>query len=118
MPERVYALRRHGLTALCLTQLLIDMHSLAQTPSASLHVMSNQVAIQTFPVRLQDFEKGEVKQFKKSCQWYQTVAQRLAGSGHCLDVFACSLDQVGIAEMHEAISSSGEYRVALCRNQS
>ena len=57
---------------------------------------------------MQDFEKGEVKQFKKACQWYQTLAQRLSGSGHCLDVFACSLDQVGIAEMHEAISSSGE----------
>ena len=56
---------------------------------------------------LQDFEKGEVKQFKKACQWYQTLAERLGGSGHCLDVFACSLDQVGIAEMHSAISSSG-----------
>lgn len=93
------------------------MHSTAQTPSASLRDISNHVAMHTFPVHLQDFEKGEVKQFKKACQWYQTVAQRLAGSGHCLDVFACSLDQVGIAEMHEAISSSGEYMVVLCRDQ-
>ena len=57
---------------------------------------------------LQDFEKGDVKQFRKACQWYETLGQRMAGSGHCLDVFACSLDQVGIAEMHDAISVTGE----------
>ncbi|KAL3133000.1 hypothetical protein ABBQ38_006909 [Trebouxia sp. C0009 RCD-2024] len=54
-----------------------------------------------------DFEKGEVKQFKKSWLWYENLAQRMAGSGHCLDVFACSLDQVGIAEMHEAVAKTG-----------
>lgn len=57
---------------------------------------------------LQDFEKGEVKQFKKSWLWYENLAQRMAGSGHCLDVFACSLDQVGIAEMHEAVAKTGQ----------
>ena len=57
---------------------------------------------------MQDFEKGEVKQFKKAWLWYENLAQRMAGSGHCLDVFACSLDQVGIAEMHEAIAKTGQ----------
>lgn len=56
---------------------------------------------------MQDFEKGEVKQFKKAWLYYENLAQRMAGSGHCLDVFACSLDQVGIAEMHEAIAKTG-----------
>ena len=57
---------------------------------------------------MQDFEKGEVKQFKKAWLWYENLAQRMAGSGHCLDVFACSLDQVGIAEMHEAVAKTGQ----------
>lgn len=57
---------------------------------------------------MQDFEKGEVKQFKKAWLWYEKLAERMAGSGHCLDVFACSLDQVGIAEMHEAIAKTGQ----------
>ena len=48
-----------------------------------------------------------MKQFKKACQWYETLGQRMEGSGHCLDVFACSLDQVGIAEMHAAVSVTG-----------
>ena len=57
---------------------------------------------------LQDFEKSAgVKQFKKACQWYESLGRRMAGSGHCLDVFACSLDQVGIAEMHDAVSVTG-----------
>ena len=56
----------------------------------------------------QDFEKSTgVKQFKKACQWYESLGRRMAGSGHCLDVFACSLDQVGIAEMHDAVSVTG-----------
>ncbi len=48
-----------------------------------------------------------MKQFRKACQWYETLGRRMAGSGHCLDVFACSLDQVGIAEMHDAVSVTG-----------
>ena len=57
---------------------------------------------------LQDFEKSAgVKQFKKACQWYESLGRRMAGSGHCLDVFACSLDQVGVAEMHDAVSVTG-----------
>lgn len=64
---------------------------------------------------LQDFEKGEVKQFKKAWLWYEKLAQRMAGSGHCLDVFACSLDQVGIAEMHEAIAKTGQHAAATTR---
>ncbi|DBA70425.1 TPA: hypothetical protein ACH3X2_011834 [Trebouxia sp. C0005] len=55
-----------------------------------------------------DFEKSAgVKQFKKACQWYESLGRRMAGSGHCLDVFACSLDQVGVAEMHDAVSVTG-----------
>ncbi len=64
---------------------------------------------------LQDFEKSAgVKQFKKACQWYESLGRRMAGSGHCLDVFACSLDQVGIAEMHDAVSITGLLAAPAC----
>ena len=64
---------------------------------------------------LQDFEKSAgVKEFRKACQWYETLGRRMAGSGHCLDVFACSLDQVGIAEMHDAVSVTGLNMVLVC----
>ena len=62
----------------------------------------------------QDFEKGDVKQFRKACQWYETLGQSMASSGHCLDVFACSLDQVGIAEMHDAVSVTGDLDMCAC----
>jgi len=76
-------------------------------------IMVSELQIQTTNVKkcmhgLQDFEKSAgVKQFKKACQWYESLGRRMAGSGHCLDVFACSLDQVGIAEMHDAVSVTG-----------
>ena len=63
---------------------------------------------------LQDFEKGDLKQFKKAWLWYETLAQRMAGSGHCLDVFACSLDQVGIAEMNESVAKTVPKATAKC----
>lgn len=64
---------------------------------------------------LQDFEKSAgVKEFRKACQWYETLGWRMAGSGHCLDVFACSLDQVGIAEMHDAVSVTGVNMLLVC----
>ena len=56
----------------------------------------------------QDFEKGSVKQFMKSVQYYDELGARLIKAGHCLDVFSCSLDQVGLAEMHPAVNTSGD----------
>lgn len=56
---------------------------------------------------LQDFAKDDVKLFKRSLTFYEGLATRLGLAGHCLDVFACSLDQVGLAEMHPAVASTG-----------
>ena len=56
---------------------------------------------------LQDFEKGSLRHFQQALKHYDGLADRMNKSGHCLDVFACSLDQVGIAEMHPAVHYTG-----------
>ena len=55
--------------------------------------------------------KDDIQHYKKAVKYYDQVADRLTTAGHCLDVFACSLDQVGLAEMHPAVAASGG---ALC----
>ena len=55
----------------------------------------------------QDFEKGSVKQFMRSVKHYDGLADRMNRAGHSLHVFACSLDQVGLAEMHPAVHYTG-----------
>lgn len=59
---------------------------------------------------VQDFEKGHVKQFTKAVKHYDELADRLNKAGHSLSVFACSLDQVGLAEMHPAVHYTGKQR--------
>lgn len=56
---------------------------------------------------MQDLDKGETRAFKKARLFYEGLTDRLVASGHTLDVFACSLDQVGLAEMRPAISGTG-----------
>ena len=55
----------------------------------------------------QDFEKGAIKYFRKSVKYYEGIAKRLVDNGQCLDVFACALDQVGLAEMQPAVQQTG-----------
>ena len=57
---------------------------------------------------MQDFEKGNIQRFAKSLSHYDSLADRLNRCSHSLDVFACSLDQVGLAEMHPAVHYTGE----------
>ena len=56
---------------------------------------------------MQDFEKGKLKHFQPALKHYDGLADRMNKNGHSLDVFACSLDQVGIAEMHPAVHYTG-----------
>ncbi len=56
---------------------------------------------------VQDLEKGETRAFKQARGFYEGLADRLVASGHALDVFACSLDQVGLDEMRPAVASTG-----------
>lgn len=32
-------------------------------------------------------------------QHYETLANRCAANGHCIDIYACALDQTGLLEM-------------------
>lgn len=55
----------------------------------------------------QDFEKGNARHFKKALKFYQSLGQQLVGTGVALDVMACALDQVGLAEMRPSIEATG-----------
>jgi len=54
-----------------------------------------------------DCEKGEARLFHKAAKFYEGLGERLAATGHTLDVFAAALDQVGLAELRAAVSDSG-----------
>ena len=54
-----------------------------------------------------DFNKGSAKHFKAASKYYNSLGIRLATHAHTLDVFACSLDQVGLAEMKTAVDQTG-----------
>mmetsp|Transcript_1673 Transcript_1673/g.3733 ORF Transcript_1673/g.3733 Transcript_1673/m.3733 type:complete len:774 (+) Transcript_1673:53-2374(+) len=54
-----------------------------------------------------DLVKGETPYFQKAVQFYEGIANQLILQGHTLDVFACALDQIGLAEMKPAIERSG-----------
>lgn len=56
---------------------------------------------------IQDCEKGEARLFHKAAKFYEGLGERLAATGHTLDVFAAALDQVGLAELRAAVSDSG-----------
>jgi len=58
-----------------------------------------------------DLHKGNAPLFKKAVKYYETLAQRAASNGHVIDLFACSLDQVGIAEMKVCSEKTGGYLV-------
>ena len=54
-----------------------------------------------------DIAKGAAPFMTKATKYYETVATQLCTNGHCLDVFACSLDQVGLAEMKVCAEKTG-----------
>lgn len=56
---------------------------------------------------LQDLVKDAAPFWKKAKKFYEGVAKQLVVQGHALDVFACSLDQVGLAEMKVPVEATG-----------
>uniref|UniRef100_A0A7S0P3C0 Protein transport protein SEC23 n=1 Tax=Calcidiscus leptoporus TaxID=127549 RepID=A0A7S0P3C0_9EUKA len=56
-------------------------------------------------------ETGNYKYMKKAQKHYAAVAKRAAAAGHVFDLFACALDQVGVAEMRALIEKCGGYCV-------
>lgn len=58
-----------------------------------------------------DLINGQAPLFSKARSFYREVAGRLSGRSIVLDLFACSLDQVGAAEMRAPVESSGGFMV-------
>eukprot|EP00742_Colponemidia_sp_Colp-10_P002689 GILJ01002874.1.p1 GENE.GILJ01002874.1~~GILJ01002874.1.p1 ORF type:complete len:758 (+),score=106.72 GILJ01002874.1:32-2305(+) len=56
-------------------------------------------------------ENSNARHFKKAQKYYQGIAARAVKSGHAIDVFCCSLDQVGLLEMKVCCDKTGGYMV-------
>lgn len=54
-----------------------------------------------------DLVNGHAPFTEKACNFYKKIAQRLSDNSVVLDLFACSLDQVGAAEIRYPIETSG-----------
>lgn len=54
-----------------------------------------------------DINSGYAPYYRRSCEFYKRLSQRLYDSSVVLDLFACSLDQVGAAELKVPVESSG-----------
>lgn len=54
-----------------------------------------------------DIFSGRSRHHPKSCSFYQQISKRLSDASVVLDLFACSLDQVGAAELREPVEQSG-----------
>jgi protein transport protein SEC23 len=58
-----------------------------------------------------DFEKGSARHWTAATAFYRRLGERLVAASLALDVFACALDQVGLAEMKAAIEPTGGFMV-------
>ncbi|KAI5062996.1 hypothetical protein GOP47_0021543 [Adiantum capillus-veneris] len=54
-----------------------------------------------------DVDKGAASYYYQAINFYETLSKQLVTQGHVLDLFACSLDQVGVAEIKVAIERTG-----------
>ncbi|KAG1662005.1 hypothetical protein FOA52_012176 [Chlamydomonas sp. UWO 241] len=54
-----------------------------------------------------DVQKDVAPHFRKSRKFYHSIATDLVAHGHTLDIFLCSLDQIGLAEMRDCVLMSG-----------
>ncbi|CAM9090886.1 unnamed protein product [Chrysoparadoxa australica] len=46
-----------------------------------------------------DLQKGAAPHHKGACRFYQNLADRAVAASHVIDLFACSLDQIGLLEL-------------------
>ena len=56
-----------------------------------------------------DLISGRAANYRKSSEFYKQLSQRLMNASIVLDLFACSLDQVGATEMRASVESSGGF---------
>ncbi|KAL1320022.1 hypothetical protein HN51_064779 [Arachis hypogaea] len=59
----------------------------------------------------QHIMNGHARHHEKSCSFYKRVSKRLCDASVVLDLFACSLDQVGAAELREPVERSGGFMI-------
>ncbi|RDY00775.1 hypothetical protein CR513_15988, partial [Mucuna pruriens] len=60
------------------------------------------------PIRShKDLDKDSVPHYHKCVKFYDGLSKQLVHQGHVLDLFACALDQVGIAELKTAVERTG-----------
>lgn len=60
------------------------------------------------PIRShKDLAKDAAPHYRRAHKFYDGVAAQLVAQGHSLDVYACALDQVGLAEMKTAVEATG-----------
>ncbi|CAN1841220.1 Protein transport protein Sec23A [Linum perenne] len=57
----------------------------------------------------QDLINGRAPYYTNSCSFYNNLSKRLLDASIVLDVFACSLDQVGVAELKVPVEQSGGF---------
>ncbi|CAN8283813.1 unnamed protein product [Cochlearia groenlandica] len=64
------------------------------------------------PIRShKDIDKDSAPYYHKAVEFYEGLAKQLVHQGHILDVFASSVDQVGIAELKVAVEQTGGFVV-------
>jgi protein transport protein SEC23 len=54
-----------------------------------------------------DLQKSLAPLFNDACKFYKAVAARASASGHAVDFFGCSLDQVGLLELKPCVTTTG-----------
>ncbi|KAL3832987.1 hypothetical protein ACJIZ3_007723 [Penstemon smallii] len=60
------------------------------------------------PIRShKDLDKDSAPHYHKAVKFYEGLSRQLVHQGHVLDVFACALDQVGVAELKTAVEKTG-----------
>ncbi|KAI9182019.1 hypothetical protein LWI28_021161 [Acer negundo] len=60
------------------------------------------------PIRShKDLDKDSAPYYHKAVKFYDTLSKQLVHQGHVLDLFACALDQVGVAELKVAVEKTG-----------
>ncbi|XVE90922.1 hypothetical protein DITRI_Ditri20bG0114800 [Diplodiscus trichospermus] len=60
------------------------------------------------PIRShKDLDKDSAPHYHRAVKFYEVLAKQLVHQGHVLDLFACALDQVGVAELKVAIERTG-----------
>ncbi|XP_043717002.1 protein transport protein SEC23-like isoform X2 [Telopea speciosissima] len=60
------------------------------------------------PIRShKDLDKDSAPYYIKAVKFYEGLSKQLVNQGHVLDLFACALDQVGVAELKVAVERTG-----------